>query len=68
MMAMSKNGWRLREPFPLNGKEVPQLLDRSLEAVARGGTHLSELISQSRLPADFLSQINPKNSLEEVHI
>jgi Zn-dependent peptidase ImmA (M78 family)/transcriptional regulator with XRE-family HTH domain len=68
MMAVSKNGWRVREPFPLNGKEAPQLLDRSLEAIERGGTHLGELISQCRLPADFLSHINPKIALEEVFI
>lgn len=68
MMAMSRNGWRQREPFPLNGNEAPQLLERSLDAVVRSGTHLSDLIRQCRLPADFLSQVNPKSTLEEIYI
>jgi len=68
MMMMSKNRWRINEPFPLKGREDPQLLDRSLEAVQRGGTQLTELISQCRLPADFLEQINRAGALQEVRL
>jgi Zn-dependent peptidase ImmA (M78 family)/DNA-binding XRE family transcriptional regulator len=68
MMAMSKHGWRVDEPFPLKGKEVPQLLDRSLDAVVRSGTHLAELINRCRLPADFLSDINPRDTLAAVEL
>jgi Zn-dependent peptidase ImmA (M78 family)/DNA-binding XRE family transcriptional regulator len=66
MMTMSKNGWRFQEPFPLHGREQPQLLDRALEAVQRGGMHLPDLIRQCRLPADFVSRVTPSFLLEEI--
>jgi Zn-dependent peptidase ImmA (M78 family) len=66
MMTISKNGWRFHEPFPLTGRESTQLLDRVFEVIQKNGVAVPELLRQSRLPANFLSQVTPERDLEEI--
>lgn len=68
MMTVSKNGWRINEPFPLSGKETVQILSRAINLIEGRGTPASSLLASCRLPSNFLALVSPEESLETVTV
>jgi Zn-dependent peptidase ImmA (M78 family)/transcriptional regulator with XRE-family HTH domain len=66
MMILAKNRWRINEPFPLQGREDAQLLQRAFDVLNASGKPSASIVEEARLPADFLSEISPQHLLQEV--
>lgn len=57
MIMISRNGWRLDEPFPIPGHEDGLILPRAMDLLRPRGFDAMTLAKATRLPATFVAEV-----------
>jgi len=57
MAMISRNGWRIDEPFPIMGQEDGSLLPRAMDLLKPRGFDATTLAKATRLPAAFVAEV-----------